>query len=54
MKTSLSEAEKFDLVVRKMLSVPKEELQKRENEWKRSRKKRAKTSPASRVSSVED
>lgn len=34
-----SEFQKFDVVVRKILSVPKEELQKRENEWKRKRKR---------------
>ena len=48
----MSESEKFDTVVRKILSVSREELQKREKEWKRkqARKKRAKVSPASRVS----
>jgi hypothetical protein len=47
-----SEAEKFDTVVRKLLSVSHEEIQKRDKEWrrKRERKKRAKTSPASRAS----
>jgi len=45
--------EKFDATVRKVLSVSHEELQRREREWKRmrARKKRAKTSPASRASS---
>jgi hypothetical protein len=40
--------EKFDAVLRKVLSVPREELKRREEEWKRerARKKRAKTSPA--------
>ncbi len=40
---------KFDDVMRKILSVSHEELQRREKEWKRSRarKKRAKHSPAS-------
>ncbi len=49
-----SEAQKFDTVVRKILSVSREEMQKREKEWKRkqARKKRARTSPASRVSNV--
>jgi len=44
-----SEAQKFDSVVRKILTVSHEELQKREKEWKRkrARKKRAKTSPVS-------
>ena len=39
-----SEAQKFDTVVRKILSVSHEELQKREKAWqrKRARKKRAK------------
>lgn len=47
-----SEFEKFDNTVRKVLSVSREELQRRENTWKRERekKKRAKTSPASRAS----
>jgi len=39
------EFEKFDQVVRKMISVTREELDKREKEWKRKRarakKKRA-------------
>jgi len=47
-----SESEKFDAVVRTLLSVSHEEIQKRDAEWrrKRARKKRAKISPASRVS----
>jgi hypothetical protein len=47
-----SEADKFDTVVRRLLSVSHEEIQKRDKEWrrKRARKKRAKTSPASRAS----
>jgi U3 small nucleolar ribonucleoprotein component len=47
-----SEAEKFDAVVRTLLSVSHEEIQKRDQEWrrKRTRKKRAKTSTASRAS----
>jgi hypothetical protein len=46
------EFEKFDAVVRKVLTVSREEFNKREKEWKRkqARKKRAKTSPASRAS----
>lgn len=46
------EFERFDATVRKVLSVSHEELKRREAEWKRQRakKKRAKTSPASRVS----
>jgi hypothetical protein len=47
-----SEADKFDAVVRTLLSVSHEEIQKRDKEWRRKRekKKRAKTSPASRAS----
>ena len=45
-----SESQKFDTVVRKMMSVSHEEIVKREKEWKRKRQraktKRAKTSPA--------
>jgi hypothetical protein len=39
-----TEAERMDRAVRKMFSVSKEELQKREENWKRSqaKKKRAK------------
>jgi hypothetical protein len=40
-----TEFQKFDDTVRKMISVPREELEKREKEWKRKRarakKKRA-------------
>lgn len=48
------EAEKFDATVRKVLSVSHEELQRREREWKRKRaqKKRARISPAFRVSNA--
>ena len=48
--------QKFDGVVRKILSVSREELKKREKAWKKqqARKKRAKTSPASRVSTAKD
>jgi len=51
-----NEFEKFDTVVRRLLSVSREEIQKRDKEWrrKRARKKRAKTSPASRASSDKD
>lgn len=47
-----SPSEKFDTVVRRLLSVSHEEIQKRDKEWhrKRAQKKRAKTSPASRAS----
>jgi hypothetical protein len=51
----VSEGEKFDAVVRKMMSVSHDEIVKREKEWKRKRQhakqKRAKASPASRASS---
>jgi hypothetical protein len=52
MANSRSEFEKFDAVVKQVLSVSREELRKREKEWqqKQARKKRAKTSPASRAS----
>jgi len=47
----MNEAEKFDAVVRKMMTVPREELKKREKAWqKRQARKRAKTSPVSRAS----
>jgi len=47
-----SDFENFDKVVRRLLSVSHEEIQKRDREWRRKRaqKKRAKTSPASRAS----
>jgi hypothetical protein len=52
---SNQEFERFDATVRKVLSVSHDELKRREAEWKRQRqrakKKRAKTSPASRASS---
>jgi len=49
-----SDADKFDVVVRRLLSVSHDEIQERDKEWrrKRARKKRAKTSPASRASST--
>jgi hypothetical protein len=34
-----SEFEKFDTVMRKILTVSKEELKKREKEWKRKRER---------------
>jgi len=53
-----SEFQKFDAVVRKVFSVPREEIMKREKEYQRKRKrekqKRAKTSPASRASNGKD
>jgi hypothetical protein len=54
MMKSDSEFEKFNAVLRKVISVPRAELLKREKEWKRkqARKKRAKISPASRASTA--
>lgn len=51
MNDNKSDAAKFDTVVRRLLSVSHEEIQKRDKEWRRkkARKKRAKTSPASRA-----
>jgi hypothetical protein len=55
---SSDESAKFDAVVRRMMSVPHDEIVRREKEWKRKRKqakeKRAKTSPASRASNGKD
>jgi hypothetical protein len=50
--TTRSEADNFDAGVRKILSVSHDEIVKRDKEWhrKKAQKKRAKTSPASRVS----
>ena len=46
---------KFDMLVRKIFAVPHDEIVKREKEYqhrrKQAKKKRAKTSPASRASS---
>lgn len=41
-----SESQKFDTVVRRLLSISHEEIKKRDKEWRRKRvqKKRAKTS----------
>ena len=53
-----TEFERFDATVRKIMSVPHDEIVRREKEWKRTRaqakKKRAKTSPASRASGGKD
>jgi hypothetical protein len=48
------ESDKFDAVVRKLLSVTHEEIQKRDKEWRRKRaqKKRAKTSARASDSKV--
>jgi hypothetical protein len=50
----MTEADKFDAMVRKVLSVSHNELVRREKAWKRKRaaKKRARTSPASRASTA--
>jgi|HubBroStandDraft_1064217.scaffolds.fasta_scaffold734885_1 hypothetical protein len=51
-KDKESDLGRFNAALRKMLSVPREEILKRDEEWKRKRAeaKRAKTSPASRAS----
>ena len=53
-KVTTPEFDRFDATVRKVLSVSRDELKRRERAWKRKRaaKKRAKTLPASRASSV--
>ena len=50
------EFDNFDATMRKILSVSHDELKRREEKWKRDRakKKRAKTSPASRASNGKD
>jgi hypothetical protein len=51
-----TEAERFDVGIRKILSVSHDELKRREEQWKRERAGKTKrgpkpkTSPASRVS----
>lgn len=54
----MSEFEKFDAVVRKVFSVPHDEIVKREKQYKQKRKRakqrRAKVSPAVRASSGKD
>jgi hypothetical protein len=56
--TGKSEFENFDETVRKVFSVPRSEILKREKEYQRKRKriraKRAKASPASRVANDRD
>ena len=53
-----SESERFDAVVRKMMSVSHDEIVRREKEWKRKRQRakqrQAKTSPAVRASNAKD
>ena len=52
------EFDKFDAVMKRVLSVSHDELKRREAGWKkdrhRAKKKRAKTSPASRASGGKD
>lgn len=47
----MTEAQKFDAGVRKILSVSRGELKRREEEWKRNKEtgKQAKTLPVSRA-----
>jgi hypothetical protein len=40
-----SEFSKFDETVRKMISVPREELDKREKAWKKKRAKKKRATP---------
>jgi hypothetical protein len=40
MKQPSSESDKFDAVVRRMLSVSHEEIQKRDKEWRRKKEQR--------------
>ncbi len=56
MTTEDTELSKFNAVLRKVLSVPRDELLKREKAWKKeqARKKRARVSPASRASTAND
>jgi hypothetical protein len=60
MKQTAREFERFDAGVRKILTVSREELKRREEEWKRQRAgekprgRRPKTSDAARVSSGKD
>jgi len=50
-KSERTDFDKFDAVMRKVLSVSREELKAREERWKqqRQKKRRAKISPASRA-----
>jgi hypothetical protein len=52
----MTEFQKFDATMKKILAVSHDELKRREEKWKRDRakKKRAKTSPASRASNGKD
>ncbi len=40
---STTEFEKFDATVGKLLSVPREELRRRESRWKKNRKRKKRT-----------
>jgi hypothetical protein len=52
------ESQKFDAVVRKVFAVSHDEIKRREKQWKkdreRAKKKRSKTSLASRASNGKD
>jgi hypothetical protein len=50
------ELEKFNTILRKVLSVPREELVKREQAWQQeqARKKQTRVSPASPASTAKD
>lgn len=52
----MTEFEKFDVVVSKLMAVSRKELHQRESMWKeqQAQKKQAKTSPASRASTAKD
>lgn len=52
----ITELDKFNSVLRKVLSVPREELVRREKKWKKeqARKKRARLLLASRASTSKD
>jgi hypothetical protein len=51
----MGEMEKFNAVLRKVMSVPREEILKRDKAWKRKQaRKRAKPSPTSRNSNGKD
>jgi hypothetical protein len=46
----MTEAEKFDAGVRKILSVSHDELKRREEQWKRDREGKAKRGPKPKTS----
>jgi hypothetical protein len=45
MERSSSEADKFDTAVRKILSVSRDELKRREEQWKQEREQSGKAKP---------